>query len=76
MRALCTHVALANIDGRIEVRSTFISPFGTTAWQCQECYHVTHDTTWIKENTNYWASHPDEWLKRAKQIEKLAKKCL
>jgi len=76
LRSLCTHVDITQKGEDFEVRSTFVSPFGTTASQCQSCRHVTHDRAWIEENTMYWAQHPDEWVERMKQIDKLTEKYL
>ena len=74
LRVLCTHVDIVQKGEDFEVRSTFISPAGTTALQCQDCRYIKHDRAWIHENPAYWASHTDEWVERMKLIEKLTKK--
>ena len=34
----CTHINIEKFhDGKIGVRSTFVSPHGTTSWICEKC---------------------------------------
>ena len=72
---LCPHVVLEpQDDGRIAVRSRFISPPGTVAWQCQECGRTTHDTDFIQNNIQHWAKHPEQYVARRKKMGKINKK--
>ena len=44
LRMLCPHVMPTTVDdGQLVVQSTYVSPTGTTAWQCQRCGDITHD---------------------------------
>ncbi len=76
LRSLCPHVHGTYHEGQPAVRSTFISPPGTTAYQCQDCHYVTHDRAWVHENAEYWANNPVQLIERTKQIEKLTKSFL
>ena len=71
VRSLCPHAYLAEEEGTIVVHSSFISPSGTLAWQCQRCGAVTHDEAATTANQRYWAKHPDELLKREKVLKNL-----
>ena len=74
LRFLCPHVVVSQQNGQPVVRSTFISPPGTVAWQCQRCGLITHDDAWVEEHTAYWANNPNELFKRIRKIEKLTNK--
>ena len=74
LRALCPHVRPIYSDGKPAMHSTFVSPSGTQAWQCQLCGAVTHDEVMIDENTKYWLSNPEELTKRFKRMSRLTKK--
>ena len=74
LRSLCPHVDLTHERGAPAIRSTFISPSGTTAWQCQLCGVSTYDRLSVDEQAQYWASNPDELMRRLKKAEKLARK--
>lgn len=76
LRSLCPHADITEQDGQLAVRSTFISPPGTTAYQCQDCRHVTHDKAWIYENTEHWANNPKDLMERLEQLDKLTKEFL
>ena len=76
LRVLCPHVDATQQDGQPAVRSTFISPPGTVAWQCQDCGLVTHDRAWVEEQTAYWANNPNELVERMKKMDKLTKKVM
>lgn len=71
---LCPHISVFKKDGKFVIRSTYISPPGTEAWQCQMCGHVTYDGHAIEQGQRYWAENPDELMKRNKRIKKLARK--
>lgn len=71
---LCPHIAVFKEDGKLAIRSTYISPPGTVAWQCQMCGHVTHDGHAIEQGQRYWAENPDKLAIRNKRIKKLARK--
>ena len=74
LKAMCPHVRPFVEDGINKMQSTFISPPGTAAWQCQRCGRVTYDTEEIELNCKYWAENPDDLAERNKKMEKLAKK--
>lgn len=75
LRIMCPHVTMGFNDyGQPVVNSSFISPPGTTAYECQRCQFRTYDTESIEDMGSYWASHPKELIKREKQVQKLAKK--
>ena len=69
LTAMCPHAMFLS-DGQmpVGVRSTYISPFGTAAWQCQLCGHVTHDEQNVRDTYKYWAQHPEALLERAEEI--------
>lgn len=74
LRRLCPHVRTTLEDGKPAVQSTYISPPGTRAWQCQQCGHVTHDEEAIEQCSQYWANNPNELIENSKKMKKLAKK--
>ena len=74
LRMLCPHVRMTVHDGQPAVRSTYISPSGTTAWQCQLCRHTTHDQSEIEESAKIWANDPAALIERVKLIDKRMKK--
>lgn len=74
LRMLCPHADFSDEDGVLQIRSTYVSPPGTTAWQCQMCGNVTHDDAEVSSVTRYWAKHPDELSRRNKKILKEARK--
>lgn len=74
LRILCPHVRAVTENGKIMVYSTYVSPSGTLAWQCQMCGDVTHDKDAIDAGQKYWAENLDELVARHKRIDKLAKK--
>ena len=69
LRTLCPHARFADDNGKLVLRSSYVSPPGTTAWQCQECGDVTHDHAVVDEALNYWAAHPKELHERREEIE-------
>ena len=74
LRMLCPHTDFSNEDGKLVLRSSYVSPLGTTAWQCQKCGDITHDYSEVDRLMNYWAKHPDELSERNKRTLKEAKK--
>ena len=74
LRMLCPHADFSNENGKVLIRPTYVSPPGTTAWQCQMCGHITHDDAWVDNVMKYWASHPDELSERNKKMLREAKK--
>ena len=58
LRSLCPHAQMVQEGGEYGVRSTYISPMGTLAWQCQNCGDVTHDEAAVREINAYWAKDP------------------
>ena len=74
LKMLCPHVRTLENDRIIEVHSTFFSPSGTLAWQCQRCGQITYDETAIDAQVMYWGNNPDALSERNKKMIKLAKK--
>ena len=74
LRRLCPHAHLIMDNGSPAVRGAYISPMGTTAWQCQLCGDITYDRDAIDEGAEYWSRHPDELITRQKEIARRAKK--
>ena len=75
LTAMCPHaVFLSDEQMPVGVRSTYISPSGTVAWQCQLCGHVTHDERNVRDTAKYWEQHPDALLERTEEIRAKAKK--
>lgn len=71
IRGLRPHVEIDEVNGQYRIISTYISPFGSLAHQCQRCGDVTHDWNYPERSATYWASNPDLLLKRLKKLEKL-----
>ena len=74
IRALCPHMRVSFDGDRIMLNSTFVSPPGTTAWQCQVCGIITHDGGAVEASTKYWAENINELSKRNKKINKQLKR--
>ena len=75
LRSMCPHAVFSEAgQGQLAVRGTYISPPGTTAWQCQLCGRWTHDAAQAQEGVAYWAKHPDKLRARQAQISAKAKK--
>ena len=70
-RGLCPHAYFNDEDGTRYVKSAYISPPGTLAYQCQLCRHVTHDDGGIQISLKYWANNPDKLWERIQKINKL-----
>ena len=74
LRLLCPHaVGEVYDDGELGVRSTYISPAGTTAYRCQMCGKVTYDESETVEGLRYWVEHPEYLLARYGKMRTLAK---
>ena len=75
LRLLCPH-AVGEVDegGDMGIRSTYVSPVGTTAHQCQMCGAVTRDRDDPERQIRYWVKNLDEFVERHKKMVKLAKK--
>ena len=71
---LCPLVRIDVKGNTFEVYSTYISPPGTIAYQCQRCGHITHDGDAIDAQIRYWVENPSALMKRNKKMEKIAKK--
>ena len=72
--ALCPHHYLFRDGDGIKVGSHFISPPGTSAWQCQKCGHLTYDDLGRKKECEHWAQNPDALIEQNNKRRKLAKK--
>ena len=72
---LCPHVTWeVDNSGTVQVRSTYVSPSGTMAWQCQLCGSITNDTGHPSRVAQYWANNPKALIKRHKKMSRLARK--
>ena len=74
IRALCPHVTFESEDDNLIAYSSFVSPPGTTAWQCQRCGTITYDIEGENRKTQYWANNIDEYNKRVKKMLKQSRK--
>ena len=74
LRLLCPHVEVVEADGQTAIRSTYVSPAGTTAYQCQLCGAVTYDSSRGLEDAQFWASNPRALIRRHKKMRRLARK--
>ena len=74
LRMLCPHVRASTVDGKAALASTYVSPSGTTAYQCQLCGAVTYDASQGLENVQFWANNPEELIRRHKKMRRLARK--
>lgn len=76
MRALCPHadISVDPITKEVTAQSMYVSPSGTTAYQCQRCGRIQYDLNLIKQELAFWGTHPNEYNRRLKKIEKIAKK--
>ena len=72
---LCPHVTWeVDNSGTVQVRSAYVSPSGTMAWQCQLCGSITNDTGHPSRVAQYWANNPKALIKRHKKMSRLARK--
>jgi len=71
---LCPHVRTVVRGNTVEVYSTFISPPGTVAYQCQRCGQITYDESAIGTQVQYWCANPNALSERNNEMEKAAKK--
>ena len=74
LRLLCPHIDTWRENGKLRIRSTYISPPGATAYQCQLCGRVTHDQRQIEADMEYWGTHQKALLKRLKTAARRSKK--
>lgn len=74
-RSLCPHVDLhIQSDNTVEVRSLYVSPSGTTAWQCQRCGAVTHGQETIEIEMQYWANNSLAYVQRMKRQNRVGRR--
>lgn len=74
LNSLCPHVWVEFKDDQTLVHSSWISPSGTDAWQCQQCKRITHDHESTVNDQTYWTNNLEELIKRNEKREKLSKK--
>lgn len=74
LRSLCPHVYMDCRNGKYVIRSAYISPIGTAAYQCQMCGHSTHDENAIDVEVKYWADNPKCLMQRIEKAKKLYRK--
>ncbi len=72
----CTHMELIPADdGRLEVRSFFVSPPGTLQWQCQRCGLIKYlDGGEVERMADFYIKNPEEYNRRNKRFVKLLKR--
>lgn len=72
----CTHVIIKEVDEKICIQSSFISPSGTLNWICQRCgsqlYHL--DQNHENKRIEYLLKNPKELAEQEKKFQKLLKK--
>jgi len=75
LKNACTHLEMVPAEnGQFQIRSLFESPPGTHQWQCQRCGLIRNHDNDYKERGEYYANHPDEYIKLNKKFNKLLKK--
>lgn len=76
IRSYCPHVAIKEIDDKIGIQSTFISPSGTLNWICQRCglqiFHLDQGDE--SRRLKYFLENPKKLTKQDREFQKLAKK--
>lgn len=76
LKNACTHLEMIPLeDNQFQVQSLFESPSGTLQWQCQRCGLVRNHNNDYESKAEYFAKHPDEYLKQNNKFSKLLKKC-
>lgn len=76
LKNFCTHMDLTlRDDGKIEVKSFFISPPGTLQWQCQRCGLMKHQNDDSEQRmADFYIKNPDEYQKKNRMFTKLLRK--
>ena len=73
----CPHMVVKKTkEGKIGIRSSFISPYGTTDFQCEICGLIRSyvDEEEEKVRAKYFLEHPEEYFKQEKAFNKILKK--
>lgn len=74
LKAKCPHaVPVEQWDG-FGLESSFLSPSGTTAWQCRRCGVVTYDMRGAAYLLERYANNPEQYIKQEKAFLKARKK--
>lgn len=79
LKNACTHMIMEPVgqeDGQplYKFQSLFESPPGTHQWQCQRCGLIRNHSNDYEERAEYYAKHPDQYLKQNEKFSKLLKK--
>ena len=72
-RALCPHIDVVDAGGDIGLRSAYISPFGTTQYQCQKCGHTTYGVDHIEDDLRAWGEDLQGLTDRTKEFMEAAR---
>lgn len=70
----CPHAQFIKVDGKFGIKSTFISPSGTTNWICQRCGTIRYNVDNEDERIKYYLEHPEELSRQEKKFEDILKK--
>jgi hypothetical protein len=71
----CTHFDIEPVGDDIQVQSLFISPPGTSQYQCQRCGLTKHiQDGEVEAMAEYWLKHVDEYNKQQEKFHKILKK--
>ena len=74
LRAKCPHADLVEAGGRWRFESSFLSPFGTSAYECQRCGLVTQDVRAAARMLERYTNNPKLHVKQVKVFHKVHKK--
>lgn len=74
-RALCPHIDIVeDEDGDTGLRSAYISPSGTTQYQCQNCGHRTYGVGHIEGDLRMWGEDLEALVERLKEFREAARR--
>ena len=74
LKAKCPHAIPVKEGGVWGFESSFLSPSGTTAYQCRMCGVVTYDMRAAKYMLERYLSNPEQYIKQDKAFHKVHKK--
>ncbi|MCY3627474.1 MAG: hypothetical protein OXG88_07535 [Gammaproteobacteria bacterium] len=75
IRLSCPHVHMrVREDDKVEVKSLFYTPFGTTNWICTQCGSTTPDKRQVDDILKYYAKNINAYNSQMKKTKKLYKK--
>ena len=74
LKAKCPHAVPIKEGGNLALESSFLSPSGTTAWECRRCGVVTYDMRGATHMLERYANNPEQYIKQEKAFLKAYKK--